>query len=154
MREKCRHFSVTTRSRRSPREKSRSLKVDKLRAFATKAASAAAENGSESDSFLAEESVSWDSLGISDSISHALSKIGLHRPSRVQAACIPAILSGTDVVVAAETGSDPEHSVTKGRSKRIKGHFQRNKKKKKSGDTASELPPKEFGSNTPAVRLF
>ncbi|KAL8518939.1 hypothetical protein ACS0TY_010050 [Phlomoides rotata] len=85
--------------------KSRSLKVDKLRAFATKAA----ENGSESDSFLAEESVSWDSLGISDSISHALSKIGLHRPSRVQAACIPAILSGTDVVVAAETGSGKTH---------------------------------------------
>ncbi|KAL8520386.1 hypothetical protein ACS0TY_011059 [Phlomoides rotata] len=38
---------------------------------------------------------------------------------------------------------DPEHSITKGRSKRIKGHFQRNKKKKKkkSGDTSSELPP-------------
>ncbi|KAL8473593.1 hypothetical protein ACS0TY_030434 [Phlomoides rotata] len=49
---------------------------------------------------------------------------------------------------------DPEHSVTKGRSKRIKGHFQRNKKKKKSGDTSSELPPKEFGSKTPVVRLF
>ncbi|KAL8473735.1 hypothetical protein ACS0TY_030544 [Phlomoides rotata] len=49
---------------------------------------------------------------------------------------------------------DPEHSVTKGRSKRIKGHFQRNNKKKKSGDTSSELPPKEFGSKTPVVRLF
>ncbi|KAL8535438.1 hypothetical protein ACS0TY_011176 [Phlomoides rotata] len=52
---------------------------------------------------------------------------------------------------------DPEHSITKGRSKRIKGHFQRNKKKK-NGDTSSELPPsptpQEFGCNTPVVRLF
>ncbi|KAL8544502.1 hypothetical protein ACS0TY_004898 [Phlomoides rotata] len=49
--------------------------------------------------------------------------------------------------------ADPEHSVTKGRSKRIKGHFQRNKKEK-SGETSGELPHKEFGSNTPDVRLF
>ncbi|KAL8542683.1 hypothetical protein ACS0TY_003528 [Phlomoides rotata] len=47
----------------------------------------------------------------------------------------------------------PEHFVTEGRSKRIKGHFQRNKKKK-TGETSTELPHKEFGSNTPVVRLF
>ncbi|KAL8473824.1 hypothetical protein ACS0TY_030616 [Phlomoides rotata] len=41
--------------------------------------------------------------------------------------------------VTINTMINPEHFVTKGRSKWIKGHFQRNKKK--SGDTSSELPP-------------
>lgn len=62
---------------------SRRLKAHKIRAFAT-ATAAAAGNGSDADTFLAEESVSWASLGISDSISHALSNVGLHRPSLVQ----------------------------------------------------------------------
>lgn len=36
------------------------------------------------DTFLAEENVSWNSLGLSDTISRALSDIGLDRPSLVQ----------------------------------------------------------------------
>ncbi|KAG6429613.1 hypothetical protein SASPL_107665 [Salvia splendens] len=84
----------------------RQLKSHKLRGFATNAAD---ENGSAADTFLAEEGVSWTSLGVSDSISRALANVGLPRPSLVQAACVPAILSGDDVVVAAETGSGKTH---------------------------------------------
>ncbi|KAK9276696.1 hypothetical protein L1049_006232 [Liquidambar formosana] len=62
-----------------------------------------------SDTFLAEESVSWASLGVSDRLSRALSNVGIERPSLVQAACIPSILSGQDVVIAAETGSGKTH---------------------------------------------
>lgn len=57
-------------------------KAHKLRAFATRAA--AAENRSDADTFLAEESVSWASIGVSDSISRALCNVGLRRPSLVQ----------------------------------------------------------------------
>ncbi|KAK4261262.1 hypothetical protein QN277_004285 [Acacia crassicarpa] len=62
------------------------------------------------DTFLAEENVSWNSLGLSDAISRALSGIGLDRPSLVQASSIPSVLSGKDVVIAAETGSGKTHS--------------------------------------------
>nr|AKF43361.1 DEA(D/H)-box RNA helicase family protein [Melianthus villosus] len=61
------------------------------------------------DSFFADDGVSWTSLGISDKVSRALVNAGIHRPSTVQAACIPSILSGKDVVVAAETGSGKTH---------------------------------------------
>ncbi|XP_057948727.1 DEAD-box ATP-dependent RNA helicase 22 isoform X2 [Malania oleifera] len=62
-----------------------------------------------SDTFFADDAVSWTSLGVSDQLSRALSDAGLDRPSLVQAACIPSMLSGTDVVVAAETGSGKTH---------------------------------------------
>ncbi|KAH6770737.1 RNA helicase family protein [Perilla frutescens var. hirtella] len=84
----------------------RPLKAHKLRTFAT---NATAESGSDADTFLAEETVSWASLGVSDSISRSLCNVGLRRPSLVQAACIPTILSGADVVIAAETGSGKTH---------------------------------------------
>ncbi|KAK6139036.1 hypothetical protein DH2020_027222 [Rehmannia glutinosa] len=44
-------------------------------------------------------------------------------------------------------------SFMKGGRARIKGHFQKNKKKK-SSDTTSSHPSKEFGSKTPNPRLF
>lgn len=68
---------------------------------------AAAKGG---DTFFAEENVSWTSLGLSDKVSQALFNAGLGQPSLVQAACIPSILSGKDVIVAAETGSGKTHS--------------------------------------------
>lgn len=54
-------------------------------------------------SFFAEESVSWQSLGISNRLSRALAGISLHKPSAIQAASIPQLLTGSDVIVAAET---------------------------------------------------
>ncbi|XP_027151606.1 DEAD-box ATP-dependent RNA helicase 22 isoform X1 [Coffea eugenioides] len=83
----------------------------KTRSLGTAAAgvATAAGNKSGSETFFAEENVSWASLGVSDLVARALSDIGLHRPSLVQAACIPRILSGADTVVAAETGSGKTH---------------------------------------------
>ncbi|XP_058192904.1 DEAD-box ATP-dependent RNA helicase 22 [Rhododendron vialii] len=83
----------------------------RTRSFATSAAAAAAEVGDKrgTDTFFAEESISWTSLGVSDRLSRALNNVGLNRPSLVQASCIPCILSGNDVVVAAETGSGKTH---------------------------------------------
>ncbi|KAF7809249.1 DEAD-box ATP-dependent RNA helicase 22 [Senna tora] len=78
------------------------------RAFGSAVAAVADTKGR--DTFLAEENVSWNSLGLSDSISRALSNIGLDRPSLVQASSIPSVLSGKDVVIAAETGSGKTHS--------------------------------------------
>ncbi|XP_073141844.1 DEAD-box ATP-dependent RNA helicase 22 isoform X2 [Henckelia pumila] len=81
------------------------VKALRVRVLAT----AASRNRAEADTFLAEEHVSWASLGVSDGIARALINLGLHRPSWVQAACIPTILAGADVVVAAETGSGKTH---------------------------------------------
>lgn len=48
---------------------------------------------------------------------------------------------------------NPARSTTKGRKQRIKGHFQR-EKKKRSTDATSSHPSKEFGSKTPNPHLF
>nr|AKF43357.1 DEA(D/H)-box RNA helicase family protein [Geranium incanum] len=79
-----------------------------VRAFGT-AWAASAPKQTENDTFFAEEGVSWASIGVSDKVARALSDAGVERPSLVQAACIPAILSGKDVVIAAETGSGKTH---------------------------------------------
>ncbi|KAJ7953678.1 DEAD-box ATP-dependent RNA helicase [Quillaja saponaria] len=78
------------------------------RAFGTDVAAAAYRKGK--DTFLAEEDVSWNSLGLSETVSRAVHNAGFERPSLVQAASIPCILSEKDVVVAAETGSGKTHS--------------------------------------------
>ncbi|KAI3733561.1 hypothetical protein L6452_13004 [Arctium lappa] len=89
--------SLTSLFRHRPRSR--------IRAFAT----AASSDEKETDIFFADETVSWSSLGVADRVSRALSSIGLNRPSLVQAASIPSILVGNDVVVAAETGSGKTH---------------------------------------------
>lgn len=79
----------------------------RTRAFGTASAASQDRNGAET--FFADQGVSWASLGVSDRLTRALSTVGIERPSLVQAACIPYILSGNDVVVAAETGSGKTH---------------------------------------------
>ncbi|CAH1434082.1 unnamed protein product [Lactuca virosa] len=77
----------------------------RIRTFST----AVSVNEKESDTFFADDTVSWSSLGVVDRLSQALSRIGLNRPSLVQAVSLPPILHGNDVVVAAETGSGKTH---------------------------------------------
>ncbi|XP_028215355.1 DEAD-box ATP-dependent RNA helicase 22-like isoform X1 [Glycine soja] len=77
-------------------------------AVASSSSSAHGSNGR--DTFFAEENVSWSSLGLSDTISRALSNIGLNRPSLVQASSVPSVLLGKDVIIAAETGSGKTYS--------------------------------------------
>ncbi|XP_052173981.1 DEAD-box ATP-dependent RNA helicase 22 [Diospyros lotus] len=110
------HFSSSSSSFTSKRVRLCSLnqpwRSGRIRSFGASTAAVAAEaahdkNGG--DTFFAEDSVSWTSLGVSDRLSRLLSNAGLNRPSLVQASCIPAILSGNDVVVAAETGSGKTH---------------------------------------------
>nr|GEW21670.1 DEAD-box ATP-dependent RNA helicase 22 [Tanacetum cinerariifolium] len=73
------------------------------RSFTT--AVTAADTNQTTDTFFSNESVTWSSLGVVDQLSRALSSINLNRPSLIQAGCVPRILDGNDVVVAAETGS-------------------------------------------------
>lgn len=54
----------------------------KNRAFGT--AAVVTEDRDGSDTFFAEETISWGSLGVSESVTRALSNIGLQRPSLVQ----------------------------------------------------------------------
>ncbi|QCD82218.1 ATP-dependent RNA helicase [Vigna unguiculata] len=96
---KPRPFSLTT------------LRQTHARPFVSAVASASSSQVSNGrDTFFAEENVSWTALGLSDTISRALSDIGLNRPSLVQASSVPSVMSGKDVVIAAETGSGKTYS--------------------------------------------
>ncbi|KAJ6769350.1 DEAD-BOX ATP-DEPENDENT RNA HELICASE 22 [Salix koriyanagi] len=82
-----------------------------IRGFATAVVAETKEAETKTaETFFADHAVSWDSLGLSHPLSRALSNTGFSRPSLVQAAAIPSILSGKDVVIAAETGSGKTHS--------------------------------------------
>ncbi|KAF8087025.1 hypothetical protein N665_0602s0008 [Sinapis alba] len=78
-----------------------------VRVFASATENEVDRNGN--DTFFADQAVSWKSLGLSDKVSVALRDSSFGRPSLTQAVCIPSILSGRDVVVAAETGSGKTH---------------------------------------------
>ncbi|XP_024042387.1 DEAD-box ATP-dependent RNA helicase 22 isoform X1 [Citrus clementina] len=80
-----------------------------FRGFAAAAAVVSDKNGS-SDTFFADDNVTWKSLGLSDLLIRALENSGFGRPSIVQAASVGPVLSGKDVVIAAETGSGKTHS--------------------------------------------
>ncbi|KAJ0039249.1 hypothetical protein Pint_23066 [Pistacia integerrima] len=79
-----------------------------FKGFSTAATAVADKKGS-SSTFFADDAVSWNSLGLSDRLSGALENSGFGRPSIVQASSIAPILSGKDVVIAAETGSGKTH---------------------------------------------
>ncbi|KAI3927483.1 hypothetical protein MKW92_005166 [Papaver armeniacum] len=86
----------------------------RIRAYATSSLASAEDvdvkrRNDHNTSFFADDSISWTSLGVSEQLSNALHSIGLQKPSLIQAACIPLIHSGNDVVVAAETGSGKTH---------------------------------------------
>ncbi|XVE75104.1 hypothetical protein DITRI_Ditri12bG0070100 [Diplodiscus trichospermus] len=112
-----RHYSFLSTSSLSPLSSSPRIRLIWLnqfyrrrsRAFSSAAVAVSVSKKTGWDTFFAEESVSWKSLGLSDRISQALSNAGLERPSLIQAACLPSILSGKDVVIAAETGSGKTH---------------------------------------------
>lgn len=65
--------------------KARSFSQSQIRAFGSALASSPPPEDSKGrDTFFAEENVLWSSLGLSDTISRALSNIALKRPSLVQ----------------------------------------------------------------------
>ncbi|KAH9544931.1 hypothetical protein CY35_12G021000 [Sphagnum magellanicum] len=77
---------------------------------AVSAAAAVTARSPETDLFLADPSITWKSLGLSQELTKALLQIDLQQPSLIQAASIPLILSTGDVIVAAETGSGKTHA--------------------------------------------
>lgn len=86
------------------------------RVFGTEAATES--NGSKQDEqangdgsvFFAADGVSWKSIGISERVTQSLFSASIFKPSLAQAASVPHILTGKDVVIAAETGSGKTHS--------------------------------------------
>ncbi|GBG68600.1 hypothetical protein CBR_g3143 [Chara braunii] len=62
------------------------------------------------DVFFTDMATTWQSLGVTDQLAHALQRAGLDRPSKLQAVAVPQLLKGGDAVVAAETGSGKTHA--------------------------------------------
>jgi len=61
--------------------------------------------GAEDTSLWADSDTTFATLGLGGALVGALDKLGFARPTRIQAATLPAILEGKDVVMGAETGS-------------------------------------------------
>lgn len=74
-------------------------------------ASAGAEGGSEAEArsggvaSTASNPSSFKTLGISDWLCSIVHSLGMVRPTGVQQGCIPAVLTGKDVIGLAQTGS-------------------------------------------------
>lgn len=85
-------------------------RLTQTRPFVIASSSSSSQGSKGRDTFFAQENVSWTSLGLSDTVSRALSNVGLNRPSLVQASSVPSVLSGKDVIIAAETGSGKTYS--------------------------------------------
>lgn len=51
------------------------------------------------------EPITFRELGVSDWLCSVLQSLGIRRPTQVQVGCIPAVLSGKDVIGTAQTGS-------------------------------------------------
>ena len=49
--------------------------------------------------------MSFQTLGLSESILHAVSDAGYTQPTPIQLQAIPAVLSGTDLLAGAQTGT-------------------------------------------------
>ena len=65
----------------------------------------AAAAGSEDTGLWADAGTTFAGLGLGAELVDALGQLGFSRPTRIQAATLPAILAGKDVVMGAETGS-------------------------------------------------
>ena len=65
----------------------------------------AAASSQEESGLWADGGVTFAGLGLNDKMVDALEKLGFARPTRIQAATLPEILSGKNVVMGAETGS-------------------------------------------------
>lgn len=65
----------------------------RIRAFGSAVSASKVVETNTNETFFAEESVSWTSLGVSESLSRALSSSGLHRPSLIQVFCISFLLN-------------------------------------------------------------
>ncbi|RYG65074.1 DEAD/DEAH box helicase, partial [archaeon] len=72
---------------------------------ATIHADSANESANEAANELLFIDSSFSLLGLSDWLCETVASVGYRRPTKIQHACIPAILQGKDVIACAETGS-------------------------------------------------
>ena len=77
----------------------------RARAVARTVARMAAAGAEEDTGLWADAGTTFEGLGLGAELADALGQLGFSRPTRIQAAALPAILAGKDVVMGAETGS-------------------------------------------------
>ena len=64
-----------------------------------------ASAGMDDTGLWADGDATFAGLGLSEGLADAIKQLGFARPTKIQAATLPAILEGKDVVMGAETGS-------------------------------------------------